>query len=238
MHLVLFDIDGTLIATRGAGMRAFYRAIEYVFGIKAGDDTVRPAGKTDPVIVKEVLAHFGLEDQWNNIDARESLWDIYLVFLEDEMSMARREGRLRVLPGVIDLLSALSCQSDFAVGIATGNLKKGADIKLSQAGLRGYFKFGGYGSDSEDRTELIRIAIRRGIETVAPKPVKNAIVIGDTPLDIIHGRAAGARVIAVSNTGYSMDELCAYNPDLLVSDLTQVDCIISFMRKNPPGQHF
>ncbi len=216
-------------------MRAFYRALQAAFGIKAEDGMIRPAGKTDSVIVKDLLAHFDLEERWESSNAREALFASYLGFLEDEMSKAKEDGRMRVLPGVINLLEVLSSLSDFAVGLATGNLEKGAHIKLQKAGLISYFRFGGYGSDSEDRTELIRTGIRRGAHIVAPESVESAVVIGDTPLDIVHGHAAGALVIAVASAGYGIHELGTHDPDFLVPDLTQVDSIVSFMRKGIGG---
>ena len=112
----------------------------------------------------------------------------------------------------------------------TGNLEEGARIKLEKAELSGYFRFGGYGSDSEDRTTLIRIGIERGARLVAPEPIERVYVIGDTPLDIIHGHAAGARVIGVASARYSIQDLRRHNPDMLVPDLTPTDSIVSFLQ--------
>jgi phosphoglycolate phosphatase-like HAD superfamily hydrolase len=229
MRLVLFDIDGTLILTGGAGMRAFYRAMHDIFHVDAGHTAFRPDGKTDPLIAKELLAGFGMENQWCG-KTREALFAKYLKYLEDEMCRAKEQGSIRVLPGVVDLLEKLSGQSDFCVGLVTGNLEKGAHIKLGWAGLSQYFRFGGYGSDSEDRTELIRLGIQRGTQAVAPAPVDEVFVIGDTPLDIDHGRAAGARVIAVASSGYNLDELGFHDPDLLLPNLLPLDAIVRFMR--------
>lgn len=229
MHLVLFDIDGTLISTGGAGMRAFYRALRDIFDIDADRPVFRPDGKTDPLIAKELLAGFGMEDQWCD-KIQEALFSSYLSHLEDEMCRAENEGLIRVLPGVLDLLEMLSSQPDFCVGLVTGNLEKGAYIKLGRAGLNKYFRFGGFGSDSEDRTTLIRLGIQRGAQIVAPIPVEGVFVVGDTPLDINHGQAAGARVIAVASARYSLNELGSHNPDLLLSNLMPLDAIVHFMR--------
>jgi phosphoglycolate phosphatase len=232
MKLVLFDVDGTLISTKGAGMRAFYRALKHHFDVHVDNDAIRPDGKTDPLILKELLCHCNLAEKWCE-ETREALFSKYLSCLEEEMSEASRRGLLRILPGVLDLLKDLGRQRDFAVGLVTGNLERGAFTKLFHAGLDGFFRFGGYGSDSEDRTELTRIAIQRGTRLVAPEPVENSFVIGDTPLDVLHGRAAGAYVIAVASARYGMDDLASCNPDFLVSDLTSADVIISFMRQAP-----
>ncbi len=229
MHLALFDIDGTLILTGGAGMRAFYRAMRHVFGIAVDNEVIRPDGKTDPLIAKEMLAHFGQEDRWVQ-GSREALFSSYLGYLDEEMSQAKVSGAIRILPGVAELLEMLSIQPDFALGLVTGNLEGGARIKLEKAGLFRYFRYGGYGSDSENRTALIRLGIQRGIQWTAPSPVDGAFVIGDTPLDIVHGHAAGAAVIAVASAKYSIEDLRPHKPDLLLPDLTPVDFILSFMR--------
>jgi phosphoglycolate phosphatase len=229
MRLVLFDVDGTLISTRGAGMRAFYRALKLIFDVDVNEEVIQPDGKTDPLILKELLAYFDLADKWQDKTASD-LFSAYLAYLEEEMGRAREEGAITVLPGVVEFLNMLVGQQDLCIGLVTGNLEKGAHIKLRNAGLDGYFRFGGYGSDSEDRTVLTRIGIQRGAQLVAPEAVENSYVIGDTPLDIRHGHAAGADVIAVASAKYSMDELRAEEPDLLVSDLTSGDSIIRFMR--------
>jgi len=231
MKLILFDIDGTLISTRNAGMRAYYRALESVFGIRVDGKLIRPDGKTDPLIAKELLAYFNLSHLWSDA-TRDALFESYLHCLEEEMCRARDCGWIRILPGVESLLEILSHQPDFAMGLVTGNLEKGAYIKLEKAGLLNYFQFGGYGSDSEDRTSLTRKGIERGARFVAPAPVEGAFIVGDTPLDIIHGHAAGARVIAVASAGYSLQELEPHMPDLLVPDLTRSDDIISFIRSS------
>ncbi len=217
-------------------MRAYYRALQTVFDVRVDGEVIRPDGKTDPLIAKELLAYYSLSDRWCD-STREALFTSYLVCLEEEMGLARYHGLIRVLPGVVQLLDTLSRDHEFAVGLVTGNLERGAMIKLKEAGLSPYFRYGGYGSDSEDRTSLTRIGIRRGVQSVAPAPVEEAFIIGDTPLDIIHGHAAGASVIAVASARYSLDDLELYKPDLLVPDLTPADAIISFMRKRsgPPG---
>ena len=230
MRLVLFDIDGTLILSGGAGMRAFFRAFKQVFDLQVSREVIHPDGKTDPLIAKEILRHFGQESRWN-ARSRDALFTAYLNCLDEEMGRAKEEGAIRILPGVLELLDFLKQRQEFALGLVTGNLEGGARIKLEKAGLDSYFRFGGYGSDSEDRTMLIRKAIERGTEFVAPVPVEAAHVIGDTPLDIIHGHAAGASVIAVASARYSLSELQALNPDLLVASLAPLQPILSHLGK-------
>ena len=141
-----------------------------------------------------------------------------------------REGKKVIIHGDGSSLWTLTHHRDFAVGLVTGNIEEGARIKVEMAGLAKFFHFGGYGSDSEDRTTLIEESIRRGTQFVFPAPVESVFVVGDTPLDIIHGHRAGARAIAVASAGFSLGDLEPYKPDLLVPSLTPSDPIISFMR--------
>jgi phosphoglycolate phosphatase len=228
MRLALFDVDGTLILTGGAGMRAFYRALATSFNLRVDEEVIRPDGKTDPLIAREFLAHFGLESRLDKETSRV-LFDAYLDFLDEEMKLAVTRGAVMVLPGVNDLLDTLMSRSDFSVGLVTGNLERGARIKLSYVSLNHYFPFGGYGSDAENRTELIRIGMARGTQWIAPAPMEGAYVIGDTPLDIIHGRAAGAKVIAVASSRYTMADLQKHDPDLLLPDLASIPKIMAFL---------
>jgi phosphoglycolate phosphatase len=228
MRLALFDIDGTLIKTGHAGMRAFHRGLQQVFNLVLEDDAINPDGKTDPLIARECLVRFGLEHRWTP-ESREALFDSYLCCLEEEMEKAAADRSLVILPGVEMMLDTLSSRPDIAVGLVTGNLEQGARIKLGKAGLDKYFRFGGYGSDSEDRTALIRTAIERGTRLAAPQPVEASIVLGDTPLDIIHGHAAGALVVGVASARYTAGELRACSPDLLVPDLTHAEAILDFL---------
>jgi len=230
LYLVLFDIDGTLIATGGAGMRAFNRALQDVFNIDGAHSEFRPDGKTDPMIARELLSHFGLEDQWCD-RVREGLFSAYLHYLENEMQRAKDQGLIRILPGVLDLLEKLDGRSDFCQGLVTGNLQEGARIKLQKPSLDRYFRFGGYGSDAEDRTVLIRMAIERGIKAISPTHAQGIYVFGDTPLDIIHGHAAGAKVIGIASGRYTLSDLGLHNPDLLLPDMVSNAEIIDFMKR-------
>jgi phosphoglycolate phosphatase-like HAD superfamily hydrolase len=147
------------------------------------------------------------------------------------MESSKRNGTLRVLPGVRNLLDLLSLKPGCALGLVTGNLELGAKIKLAAAGLLDYFRFGGYGSDSENRTELVKAAIERGTRLVAPREVEASYVIGDTPLDVLHGRAAGARVLAVASARYTLEELVASGPDLAVPHLARPEEIVRFLEE-------
>jgi phosphoglycolate phosphatase-like HAD superfamily hydrolase len=215
--------------TGGAGMRAFYRALHQVFELAVETEVIHPDGKTDPLIAKEVLEYFGRQDRWNE-ESQHALFTSYVACLDQEMALAGECNAVRVLPGVTELLESLTAHPEFALGVVTGNIERGAGIKLECAGLQKYFPFGGYGSDSEDRTILIRTAIERGAQRIAPARLDVVFVVGDTPRDIIHGRAAGASVIAVASARYSMEELREYEPDLLVRSLTPVEPVLDFLK--------
>ncbi|MGH2898277.1 MAG: HAD family hydrolase, partial [Solirubrobacteraceae bacterium] len=157
MKLVLFDIDGTILLTDGAGKRAIHRALTEVFG-GTGPDDHRFDGKTDPQIVRELMRIEGHGD--DHIDAHMSpLFDRYVEYLRDEL----REGAkgVRVMPGVHDLIDALDARSDVLLGLLTGNLAEGARAKLASAGIDpARFRVGAYGSDHETRGELPAVAQR------------------------------------------------------------------------------
>ncbi len=233
MRAALFDVDGTLVKTNGAGMRAFRRAFQQVFDIRVNGDEFRADGKTDPLIAKEMLSYYGQAARWNN-STKAEMFCVYLQFLEDEMHKALANNKVEVLPGVTDVLKRLSAQPDFKIGLATGNLERGARIKLEGVGLDRYFPFGGFSSDAENRTDLIRIAIKRAEESAAPSSLEAAFVIGDTPLDVIHAHAAGAVAIAVASAHYSEAELSRFEPDYLVPSLSPADPVISFMNSWKP----
>ena len=223
MKLILFDIDGTLVNSGGAGHRAFSRALESTLGIGGGLNGVRLDGKTDLQIVREVFDCRGMEEEISQESARE-LFENYVGFLREELEIVG-DG-YQVLPGVEDLLAYLGRSSSALLGVATGNIKEGAWLKLEHGNLNQFFVVGGYGSDSESRTELIRVAIDRAKERTH---VTSTVVIGDTPRDIQHGKQAGAQVVAVASGYYSLSELEGYGPDLCVESLEPNEAIVQFL---------
>lgn len=222
MRLLLFDIDGTLIAAKGAGRRALERALEVHYGLEAGLKEVPLDGKTDPLIVREALQMRGLPFCGLNSD-----------FVATYLNCLRRELRncpdFAVIRGVVELMGALDADSNLLLGLATGNVQPGASLKIERAGLAKHFRFGGYGCDAEDRTEVIRTAVRRG-RKIALRPVRDVIVIGDTPRDIQHGKMAGARVVAVATGSYGKDALDRYRPELTLSSLFPTQEVLDFFR--------
>ena len=225
VRLVLFDIDGTLLLSGGAGTAALRLALREVCGLRDGMEAIRPHGKTDPAIIREALERNskGLEA---SSEVLSSLFSAYASFLRREIDCGEK---FRILPGVFDLLARLDREPQLLLGIATGNIEEGARIKLEYAGLSHYFSFGGYGSDAEDRTEVIQTALQRGRDKIHPATPETAIVVGDTPRDIIHGKKAGARTLAVASGFYTLEELQEHRPDLALPSLNPIEVPVAFL---------
>jgi phosphoglycolate phosphatase len=225
MQLVLFDIDGTLVHTGGAGKRAFNSALEDVLGICDGLRDVRLDGKTDLLILEEVLLAAGRPTRLPS-SQYSLLYDRYIELLLQELERDRLS--YRIYEGVVELLQFLDGRKGVAVGLATGNLERGARAKLEPGRLNRFFPFGGFGSDSADRTALIRKAIERGA-ALADGEVSDVVVIGDTPRDVSHGREAGARVLAVATGSYSVTDLADCRADLVVEQLHPTPEVVEFI---------
>lgn len=210
MRLFLFDIDGTLLWSGGAGARALDLAFADLFGIQDAMAKVSCDGKTDPLIVREVLGPRGL-DSPDHIAACLTRYVEHL-----ERTLPDHPG-YRLLPGAVDSLTHLS-ELELPCGLATGNLEAGARLKLVRGGLDAYFAFGGYGSDAEERSDLVRIAIQRGREQTGCSQA-DAVVIGDTPRDVLAAHQAGVPAIGVAAGNFSMAELGASGAEMLVPDL-------------------
>jgi len=201
VRLILFDIDGTLLGTDGAGRRALERALVAEVGTAGPIDTYRLDGKTDPQIVSDLLAlagHAGAGDE----ALTAAVCRRYIEVLEDELG--RSPGRL--LPGVAELLGALAPHESAGralVGLLTGNLVPGATLKLRAAGIDpARFAVGAYGSDSGRRSDLPAIAARRAAERTGRRFLgRDVVIVGDTPADVACGRPIGASSVAVA-TGY------------------------------------
>jgi phosphoglycolate phosphatase len=223
-RLVLFDIDGTLLLTDGAGRRAIHRALIEIFG-DTGPADHRFDGKTDPQIVRELMRVVGHEDQ--HIDARmQELFDRYVVCLREELRDP--EHRAVPLPGVTELLAALSERDDVALGLLTGNLVEGARAKLEAVGIDPeMFVVGAYGSDHELRPALPAIAQRRARETLGIEARgRDVVVIGDTPADVECGRDIGARAIGVATGHYPTAILAEHGAVAVFPNLTDTDAVV------------
>lgn len=223
MKLVLFDIDGTLITSRGAGRRAMRTALERVFGAAGGIDQYDLRGRTDTRIVHDVMGALG----WEPARVKERLDDFFEAYVAGLTSEIGDGRHVVTLPGVAAVVERLAGSPEVLLGLVTGNIEEGARIKLLPTGLWPRFRVGAYGSDHMDRRRLPSLAARRAQAlvgaTFAPPDV---VVIGDTPHDIDCARAFGAVVVAVTTGQYSRDELLADRPDHLFDDLGDVDAVV------------
>lgn len=212
--ILLFDIDGTLIATDGAGRRAIERAFGAVHGRADACTAFSFGGMTDRAIMRGGLTALGAPADAGAIDA---LLAAYLPILEQEMA----NGGCRIHAGIERALDTAASRERCAVGLGTGNVREGARIKLSRVGIFHRFAFGGFGCDSEDRAELIRIGAERGAAALGlPRSECRVVVIGDTPKDIAAAKAIGAACVAVATGSFSVAELAAEGPSIAVRDLT------------------
>lgn len=223
---LLFDVDGTLADTLGAGKAALSAAMDEVYGETGPVETYDFHGRTDPEIVRGLLRSAG----WPDADIQlglEDLWPDYLERLRGELEA--RAGRARPLAGVPALLARLALDERFACGLVTGNLEEGARLKLAAIGCAEPFSFGAFGSDAEERDVLPAVALARAARRFGrPFAARDAVVIGDTPADIRCGRAAGARVLAVATGRHGADELAAHRPDAVFADLSDADRVLEF----------
>lgn len=222
--VVLFDIDGTILSSGGAGRRAVYRALEDVFGTPAPDGHEFD-GKTDPQIVRELMQQAGVSGADIHGRLPQAL-SRYVELLGAELDDA--EHGSEVYPGVVPLLDALEARHDVLLGLLTGNVREGAVAKLIAVGIEpARFKVGAFGSDHADRPELPAVARRRA-EALLGHPVRgeDVVVIGDTPADMGCGRGIGARAIGVATGRYSRQALLACEAAAVFDDLTDTAAVM------------
>ena len=226
MKLVLFDIDGTIMLSAGAGGRAVRRALIEVFGA-TGPERHRFDGKTDPQIVRELMSIVGHADE--HIEARmPALFERYLAYLDEELQVSAAAGGIRVMPGIFDLLDALEARNDVVLGLLTGNLAEGARAKLSASGINPErFRVGAYGSDHEVRGELPAVAQRRAREQLGLTfSGRDIVVIGDTPADLQCGFSIGCTAIGVATGMYSLDDLREHRPAAVFQNLADTPAVL------------
>ena len=218
--LLLWDIDGTLIVSGNAGVKALQAALRRVFGIDGSLADIDFAGRTDRWIVKQIFAKFGLPVTEEN----------FVRYVEDYVALLPAElqnPHARVLPGVAALLRAAAAHGAIAQGLLTGNLRRGAQVKLAHHGLWDYFAFGAFADDAELRNDLGPHALRRahahhGVE-FSPTRVW---IIGDTAHDIACGKAIGANTLAVATGGQARDVLHRHAPTAVIEDLSDTAAVL------------
>ena len=221
MRLILFDIDGTLIDSGGAGVRSLDLALKDLFCIENGFHGISMAGKTDTQIIKEGIMKHGLSAN-GTIDA---VIKAYLNYLRREINNDRKH----VKPGIYEVLEELKPLQDLGLGLLTGNIEEGARIKLEPFRLNEYFPAGAFGSDDEDRNNLLPIAVKRFEELFQQKiEADNCIIVGDTPRDVECAHIYGAMCIAVATGPYSYDDLIEAGADYVVHDLSDRNALLQF----------
>ncbi len=220
-RLLLFDIDGTLITSGGAGEGALRDAVRERFGFEEDLSGITIAGATDALIARMLLEKHNLPATPENLSA---LMDAYLRHLPRRLPA--HSGR--VLPGIRELLDELKTRDDCVVALLTGNLQRGAEIKLTHYGVWDYFEFGAFADDHHDRNELGAFARTRAIERHGGEfPPERIYIIGDTPRDIECGRVIGAKTVAIATGNYPAADLEAHRPDFLFADLSDTHAVIA-----------
>ena len=214
MPIILFDIDGTLVRTGGAGKAAMEAALRDAFGVPEIRDVVPYSGRTDRAISRDLLSVHGIEPTLQN---QRTLQDAYLAALP---ACLKRHGG-KVCPGVGELLAALHGEPGMVLGLLTGNTRAGAEHKLAHFGLWNYFACGGFGDEHHDRDDVARAALAE-VRAHLGREVDPADVwvIGDTPLDVQCARAVGAKAVAVATGWHPLAELADCGPDFLFDDLS------------------
>jgi phosphoglycolate phosphatase-like HAD superfamily hydrolase len=214
VRLVLFDIDGTLCHTGGAGIKAFAKVFATEFGAHNGVEHIKFAGRTDVSLVREFFNLHGIPATSANF---ERFFDRYVYWLDHIL----QHSQSAECPGVRELITELQALPDPPLlGLLTGNIRLGAEIKLRHFRLWDHFETGGFADDDEDRDKIAAVARLRGGRVLGRElQGKEIVVVGDTPLDIRCGRAIGARVLAVATGGARYHELEAHKPDWVVEDL-------------------
>jgi phosphoglycolate phosphatase len=221
MRALLFDIDGTLTRSGGAGSRALGKALHTRPQAVAELRKMRLDGMTDRAIARAVLAAEGdqgipIEQRMHAIDEAEidAVLDRYLLALADECA---RQAYIAER-GIPELIARLRSRADVLLGLCTGNVARGAELKLTSAGLWGTFRFGGYGSDAEPRPDIVRTALRRAQGLGAT----SAIVIGDTPRDVLAAHEAGLPACGVATGRFTVQELLAHGAEMVLPDFSDV----------------
>jgi phosphoglycolate phosphatase len=228
LSLVLFDIDGTLLLSGGAGVRAMTKAFAATFGVADAFAGMLVAGRTDSYLLSAALERAGLPD---TAEAHAQFHARYLTLLPEEIRQPGN-GRYGVMPGVQPLLNALQAHDGMHLALLTGNYQQAAKIKLDHFGLGGYFEWGVFGDESPDRNELGRLARIRAEEWSVPAAARDqSVVIGDTPDDIACARAAGARAIAVATGSYSVTQLLAAGADVALEDLSDTSAVVGMISR-------
>ena len=226
--LVLFDIDGTLVLTGGAGLRAMNTAIEEVLGHADALNGISLAGRTDWSILVDAVERAGTQMDAALLDV---LRDRYIANLAVEIQHPGK-GVKAVMPGIRELLDELDARDDVFVGLLTGNFEAGAKIKLGHFDLWRYFTCGAFGGDSADRNALVPFAVERARKCGLPEIARSDIlVVGDTPHDVACAHAAGAVPVAVATGHHTVEQLRESGAEIVFKDLSDTPAFVRLLSK-------
>jgi phosphoglycolate phosphatase-like HAD superfamily hydrolase len=217
VRLILFDIDGTLVRTNGAGVKAFAKVFATEFNAVDSFDRLKFAGRTDQGLLREFFGYHQIPLTPENM---RRFFERYVFWLDHML----RESQGELCPGVVEFIhQARARQAPPRLGLLTGNIRLGAEIKLRHFQLWHFFETGAFADDHEERDQIAAIARQRGSQ-VAGRTLEDdeILVIGDTPLDIRCARAIRARVLAVATGGSTLEELRSHSPDWAVRNLTEI----------------
>ena len=217
VRLVLFDIDGTLVHTGHAGTKAFAQTFAHIFGLKHGSEKIKFAGRTDVSLVREFFKIHGVSESRDNF---EQFFESYVFWLDEILSHSSGSECAGVRYFIEELLAL---PQPPALGLLTGNIQLGAQIKLRHFGLWDFFVMGGFADDHEERNHIAVAALARGRRVLDPHlQPQEVVVIGDTPFDVKCGKFIGAKTLAVATGGATYEELLPHDADWTVRDLSQI----------------
>ena len=229
MYAVLFDIDGTLLLTGGAGKSCFIETFREDFQIADPDGEVSFAGRSDRAIAQDLMLAHGIEPSIEN-------WHRFQTGYCDRVQASLHRCKGALLPGVVELLDELGQREDVALGLLTGNVEHGAWAKLTHYGLADRFAFGGFGDDYTDRNDIAAAALRAAEQHAAkfmngsPAVLRGVVVVGDTVFDVRCAKAIDAFAVGVATGSTTRDQLAESGADLVLDNLTNSKALLEILR--------
>lgn len=231
-RLLLFDIDGTLIRSAGAGRDAMNLALQHHYSVADGFRDVQMMGRTDPLIIEEVFRKHRLPHLPENV---KRFQNTYFEILESELEKPRENKR--ICTGIVPLLDALEGQPGISLGLLTGNWRTSAFLKLRHFGLEDRFELGAFSDDAPKREDLVPVAMDRFYSQYGIRiDAENVYVIGDTPLDVACARPHGCKSVAVATGFHTVEELKAASPDFIFGDFSHTEAVLELFRKPNPTE--
>jgi phosphoglycolate phosphatase-like HAD superfamily hydrolase len=219
--VLLFDIDGTLMVSRGRGLRAMHHTFQNVFDRQPHPAAILPHGKTDPLLFGEMARAYGVSEALLG----ERLEHVHVVYAAELERLLREPGCIELKPGIPALLDRLARRPGVRLGLVSGNLARTAWLKLEAAGLAAFFAGGAFGSDAPERFEIVG----RALERFGVRSPRSAWVIGDTPDDVASGRAQGTRTLAVATGRHDVEVLRRCQPDAVLEDFANVERVVDIL---------